>query len=101
MFSFRLFQKIITLLALFPTIRNQGTRDANFIPIKSIFRGFYAADFVLEKNDDGSARPYLLEINFNPSLSAMLKVDPDFMNKVFKTMFCDDKSLLPLIALHA
>ena len=66
-----------------------------------LFSGFYAADFVLERNDDSSPSPKLFGIESNPSTQSLTSLDSQFVNKLFKTLFCDDMTQLPLIDLNS
>jgi len=60
-------------------------------------RGFYAANFIV----DTALRPLLLNVTFNPPTQFATTSDPEFLTKLFKTLFCDDLRSLPLIDLNA
>eukprot|EP00026_Physarum_polycephalum_P001186 Phypoly_transcript_01187.p1 GENE.Phypoly_transcript_01187~~Phypoly_transcript_01187.p1 ORF type:complete len:718 (+),score=105.98 Phypoly_transcript_01187:1437-3590(+) len=48
-------------------------------------RAIYGADVILDENDE----PHLLEINFCPNCSRLVKYEPDFFEDIFQLLFCD------------
>lgn len=55
-------------------------------------RALYAADIMLEWNEDGSIQPKLLEINWNPDCKRACDYYPQFYDDIFKLLFLDEEN---------
>ena len=52
-------------------------------------RALYAADVILELNNNNEIQPKLLEINFTPDCHRACSYYPDFYNQIFNVLFRD------------
>lgn len=50
-------------------------------------RGLYAADIILQHDDNGKIQPKLLEMNFVPDCKRACEYYPEFYNDIFKLLF--------------
>ncbi|XP_074035703.1 tubulin tyrosine ligase-like 12 isoform X2 [Leptinotarsa decemlineata] len=55
-------------------------------------RAVYAADIMLEWDEDGDIRPKILEINFTPDCKRACDYYPDFYNDIFRLLFLNEDS---------
>ncbi|CAF1090876.1 unnamed protein product [Adineta steineri] len=52
-------------------------------------RALYAADLILELNNNNEIQPKLLEVNFAPDCDRACASHPNFYNQVFNVLFRD------------